>query len=205
MKQNMSFQYIKSFPLREVDGTLKVSPWGRFRGAVLFLFVATLFFTACSDDDDKQRFDDTWRVKNEQKFDEIANNPEYTELKSPGNNGSIYYKVLKKGEGTQPIYSTSSVSVYYKGWYTVTHENRTVGDVFDNKLVENNPPMTTPLSGVVEGWQVALQHMVEGDKWEVWIPFRLGYGRYDSYQNNRLVMEGYATLAFEIEVVGVTP
>lgn len=191
--------------IKNVVEQRKISFWERF-GKVFFFLIAVLFVTSsCGDDDAKQRFDDTWRVKNEQKFDEIANNPEYTELKSPGNNGSIYYKVLKKGEGTQPIYSTSSVSVYYKGWYTVTHEDRTVGDVFDNKLVENNPPMTTPLSGVVEGWQVALQHMVEGDKWEVWIPFRLGYGRYDSYQNNRLVMEGYATLAFEIEVVGVTP
>jgi len=205
MEQKMKDQDIKRLPKGEVEEAFKVSLRGRFRGALFLLLTAVLFITSCSDDDEEQIFDDNWRIKNEQKFSEIANNPEYTELKSEGNNGSIYYKVLKKGEGTKQIYFTSSVDVYYKGWYTVTYEHRTAGDIFDSALPENNPVSTLALTSVVEGWQIALQHMVEGDKWEIWIPARLGYGTRDARDTyNNLIMEGHTTMAFEIEVVSVT-
>lgn len=197
------------FPVGNIGEVFKVS-WRRFSGAFLLLFV--FLITSCSDDDDNQTFGDEWRIKNEQKFNEIANNPEYKELKSLGNNGSIYYKVLKKGEGTKPIYYTSSVKTYYKGWYTVTHEYRKAGDVFESVLPENNPASSYVVSTLTnstnlkpEGWQIALQNMVEGDKWEIWIPARLGYGTRDAYDKyNNLIMEGNTTLAFELEVVSVT-
>jgi FKBP-type peptidyl-prolyl cis-trans isomerase len=46
--------------------------------------------------------------------------------------------------------------------------------------------------------------MVEGDKWEIYVPYELGYestGSYDS--NGNLVIPPYSTLVFEIEIVDV--
>lgn len=48
------------------------------------------------------------------------------------------------------------------------------------------------------GWTVALQHMVEGDKYEVWIPQQLAYGASDNGD-----IPAYSTLIFEIELVSV--
>lgn len=193
-----------------------VSSWGRLRG-IFFLLIAALVVTSCSDDDDNRTFDEVWKQKNEQAFAEIAKNPEYKELKSPGNNGSIYYKVLKSGgEGAKKIYYNSRVQTYYKGFYVATHENVTAGDVFDKKLLEDGTPYYVAVSSaavtydnygnaqidaVIEGWTVALQHMVEGDKWEIWVPYQLAYGQYDTYSNGVLTKKGSTTLAFEIEVV----
>jgi FKBP-type peptidyl-prolyl cis-trans isomerase len=49
---------------------------------------------------------------------------------------------------------------------------------------------------VNEGWVIALQNMVEGDKWEIRIPHKLAYGE-KGYGS----IPGYTTLAFEIEVI----
>ncbi|MFA7065782.1 MAG: FKBP-type peptidyl-prolyl cis-trans isomerase, partial [Dysgonamonadaceae bacterium] len=54
------------------------------------------------------------------------------------------------------------------------------------------------VSGVVDGFSTALQHMKEGDKWEVWIPWQLGYG-----ERGQSPIPGYTTLVFEIELVEV--
>ena len=46
--------------------------------------------------------------------------------------------------------------------------------------------------------QLLLQHMVEGDKYEVWIPQQLAYGASDNGD-----IPAYSTLIFEIELVSV--
>ncbi|MDR3262259.1 MAG: FKBP-type peptidyl-prolyl cis-trans isomerase [Tannerella sp.] len=164
------------------------------------LYILTLLLlAACSKDDDSAV--EEWQLQNEQAFNAIAKNPEYTEIKSPGNNGSIYYKVLQKGTGTKPIYYTSTVGAYYKGWFVAAYADKgiTAGTVFDQKLFDDGTPLQTVVgTGVIGGWTVALQHMVEGDKWEIWIPYQLGYGVSGSE-----AIPGYSTLAFEIEVVKV--
>ena len=43
-----------------------------------------------------------------------------------------------------------------------------------------------------------MQHMVEGDKYEVWIPQQLAYGASDNGD-----IPAYSTLIFEIELVSV--
>lgn len=54
------------------------------------------------------------------------------------------------------------------------------------------------MASVISGWTVALQHMVEGDKYEVWIPQQLAYGASDNGD-----IPAYSTLIFEIELVSV--
>jgi peptidylprolyl isomerase/FKBP-type peptidyl-prolyl cis-trans isomerase FklB len=42
--------------------------------------------------------------------------------------------------------------------------------------------------------------MQEGDKWEIWIPWNLGYGASENTSGN---IPAYTTLVFEIELVGI--
>ncbi|MDR0394715.1 MAG: FKBP-type peptidyl-prolyl cis-trans isomerase [Tannerella sp.] len=169
-----------------------------------FYLIMTLaaIFTGTSCGDDKEDHLEQWMVANQLAFNAVKANPEYKELRSPGNEGSIYYKVITKGEGTDPIYYTSTITCYYKGWFVADYPQYgiTNGLIFQERLFDNSTPVSFAIndSGLRKGWKTALQHMVKGDKWEIWIPYQLGYGR-DKSGN----IPGYSTLVFEIEVVTV--
>jgi peptidylprolyl isomerase/FKBP-type peptidyl-prolyl cis-trans isomerase FklB len=70
--------------------------------------------------------------------------------------------------------------------------------IFDSTTNRNDVPSIFTVSGVVDGFSTALQHMQVGDKWEVWIPARLGYG--ERSQSN---IPGFTTLVFEIELLEI--
>lgn len=166
---------------------------------IALMFLCLLAVTACDKDDDDVEVDEVWKLQNEEAFQAIASDPAYTELKSLGNDGSIYYKVLKEGDGTTPIFFTDTVSCYYTGKFVD-------GKVFNSF----EPPYQSPVefgvstaTGIIEGWSLALQYMHIGDRWEVWIPQQLAYGRGGNYQNNVQVIAPYSTLHFEIEVVEI--
>lgn len=171
-------------------------------GLYLMMLVATMFCaTSCGDDDDDNHLE-RWMVANQEAINAIAKNAEYKELKSPGNEGSIYYKVLEKGNGTDSIYYTSTVTCYYKGWFVADYPEYNIkkDDIFNQYLFDDGAPVsfTVSESSLRKGWKTALQHMVQGDKWEIWLPYQLGYGREGSGS-----IPGYSTLVFEIEVVSV--
>ena len=171
---------------------------------VISLF-SLLLFSAC---DETETVDDRWKIENEAQFTAIANNPEYTKLNSQSGNGFVMYKVLETGTGERSPYFTEQVKVLYTGWYkniwdnpdTYSDEN---GNFITNKIVfdttsKNNIARTFNVNGVVDGFSTALQNMKEGDKWEVWIPWKLGYGT-----NSSGTIKGYSTLVFEIELVKI--
>lgn len=169
-------------------------------GFYLLTLVAILCFaTSCGDDDDNHL--ERWMLANQNVLNEIKANSEYKELRSPGNEGSIFYKVLEKGTGTEPILYTSTVTCYYKGSFVADYSEYNIekGTVFDQKLFDDGPAASFSVgTGVIKGWTTALQHMVQGDKWEIYVPYQLGYGREGSGS-----IPGYSTLKFEIEVVTV--
>ncbi len=96
-------------------------------------------------------------------------------LPAPGTGGRIttasglQYEVLASGPagGRSPTPS-DSVTVHY-------HGTLPSGTVFDSS-VERGQPATFGVSQVIPGWTEALQLMKPGDKWMLYIPFRLGYG-----------------------------
>jgi len=163
------------------------------------IVLAALIITACNKDD-IDPVAEAWKRQNEQAFNNLANNQDFTELKIPGGiNIPIYYRVIQKGEGKRLFYN-SQAEVYYKGWFVVTNADKNIkaGDVFDQQLFDdgitykvtvNDPDLST-------GWSIALQYMVEGDKWEIWIPYQLASG-----EGGRGRIPGYTTLAFEIELI----
>lgn len=72
------------------------------------------------------------------------------------------------------------------------------GTVFDSSHTRNRPGRFVP-SELIEGWAEAIQLMVEGDEWEIYIPSELGYG-----DNGRAPkIQGGDVLIFRLELLKV--
>ena len=102
----------------------------------------------------------------------------------------VYYKVLGTGrtDGPQPT-PRSIVTAHYTG--------RTIdGEEFD--AGRGGVPLAIRLCVLIEGWIVAMQAMHVGDRWEVYIPSEMGYGKF-----SQPGIPGGSTLIFEIELLGV--
>ena len=59
-------------------------------------------------------------------------------------------------------------------------------------------PQQMIVGSTIEGYSTALQYMVEGDDWLVYIPAPLGYD-----DNEKTAIPAYSTLLFRLSVVGV--
>lgn len=151
-----------------------------------FMMLSVFSFTACLDSDD-----DDWREKNEKFYKELADNPEYTIVTLPGVAEAVYCKVLEKGTGEEYPLQTSQVKILYRGFYYT-------GTEFDSGYQDADYPYTGYVSGFVRGFSIALQNMRVGDKWEIWVPWPLGYG--SSSQGG---VSAYTTLGFEVELLEV--
>ena len=82
----------------------------------------------------------------------------------------ILYKVLASGKPGAPAPNRNSV-------VTVHYTGRTInGKKFDSSLSSTAPAMR--LRDLIQGWQIALPHMHVGDKWELYLPAEMAYGRF---------------------------
>ncbi|MEZ8826884.1 FKBP-type peptidyl-prolyl cis-trans isomerase [Vibrio amylolyticus] len=81
----------------------------------------------------------------------------------------LQYQVLQKGTGEAHPTATSRVKVHY-------HGTLIDGTVFDSS-VERNEPIAFGLNQVIKGWTEGVQLMVEGDKFRLFVPSNLGYGK----------------------------
>lgn len=102
----------------------------------------------------------------------------------------VCFKVLASGDadGGQPS-ARSIVTVHYTG--------RTIdGSLFDSS--RGGTPLAMRLNEFIEGWIVAMQRMHVGDRWEVYIPAEMGYGKF-----SQPGIPGGSTLVFEIELISV--
>ena len=92
----------------------------------------------------------------------------------------IYYKVLATGasDSKHPT-PRSIVTAHYTGW-TI------------------NGKAAFRLSDLIEGWIIAMQQMCVGDKWEIYLPAEMGYGKF-----SQPGIPGGSTLIFEIELLGI--
>ena len=102
----------------------------------------------------------------------------------------IYYKVLAEGQndGRHPS-PRSIVTAHYTGW-TIN------GKKFDSS--RGGTPLAIRLCDLIEGWIVAMQQMCVGDRWKVYIPAEMGYGKF-----SQPGIPGGSTLIFEIELLGI--
>ena len=102
----------------------------------------------------------------------------------------VMYKVIKQGEGSGASPSPRSrVTVHYTG-LTIN------GRKFDSRL--GGVPLACRLCDLIEGWIIALQQMHVGDKWELYLPADVAYGKF-----SQPGIPGGSTLVFEVELLGV--
>ena len=102
----------------------------------------------------------------------------------------IYYKVLSEGnqDSKQPN-MRSIITAQYTG-KTINAKQ------FDSS--RGGVPLACRLCDLIEGWIIAMQQMHIGDKWEVYIPAEMGYGKFSQPS-----IPGGSTLIFEIELIGI--
>lgn len=158
---------------------------------LFYLFIISVLFgsfNACKNDDNAN---DAWRDANTDAYEAITKDPSYRALHTESGPTGVYYKVIQSGTGTEHPFQTSNVKVLYKGTYYD-------GTVFDAGTSSSNVPVTFSLSNTIRGFSFALQNMVVGDKWEICIPYYLGYGSAGTY------VKAYSTLIFEVEMVSIT-
>ena len=102
----------------------------------------------------------------------------------------IYYKVLNSGNQTGPSPTVRSI-------ITAHYTGRTIdGRQFDSS--RGGVPLACRLCDLIEGWIIAIQQMHIGDKWELYIPADMGYGKF-----SQPGIPGGSTLIFEIELLGI--
>lgn len=103
---------------------------------------------------------------------------------------NICYKIIKSGkpDGMKPN-RNSVVTVHYTG--------RTInGKTFDSSRSGAAPAMR--LRDLIQGWIIALQQMRVGDRWEIYLPAEMGYGRF-----SQPGIPGGSTLIFDVELIAV--
>lgn len=102
----------------------------------------------------------------------------------------LQYQVLTPAEGMQPKRS-DTVQVHY-------HGTLIDGEVFDSS-VDRGKPSEFALNRVIPGFSEALTNMHVGEKWRIFVPPSLGYGK----RGTRGAIGPNATLIFEIELLSI--
>ena len=103
----------------------------------------------------------------------------------------LRYQILKNGFGTRPR-PIDYVTVYYTG--TLIN-----GEKFDG--TEEGMPVRFKVNSLISGWAEALTLMKVGDRWQIIIPYKLGYGESGAPPQ----IPPMQTLVFEVELLKVTP
>ena len=115
----------------------------------------------------------------------------------------IYYKVLSEGRSssarllTEGRKNQDSAKPTVRSIITAHYTGRTIdGKQFDSS--RGGVPLACRLCDLIEGWIIAIQQMHIGDKWELYIPAEMGYGKF-----SQPGIPGGSTLIFEIELLGI--
>lgn len=101
----------------------------------------------------------------------------------------LQYKVIKEGTGEKPT-AADVVKVHY-------HGTLIDGTVFDSS-VDRGEPTTFGVGQVIRGWTEALQLMPVGSKWQIYVPYDLGYGA----QRMGTIVP-FSTLIFDVELLDI--
>ena len=189
----------------------------------LFCVAGSLFFTSCEETTVIDEYAN-WKIRNTEFIDSIAtvtkndtsgewirilsfnlNDTTTTgEVAIYDNEDYIYCQIIEQGTGTKSPVFTDSVLVNYRGRLipTISYPE---GKVFDQSYKGAfNPSISVPakfsVGGVIVGWSTALQHMVKGDIWRVYIPANLAYG-----SSKQTDIPAYSTLIFDMNLAGFYP
>ena len=102
----------------------------------------------------------------------------------------VYYKVLGVGDATSATPTPSSV-------ITAHYTGKTIdGATFDSS--RGDVPLACRLRDLIEGLSSPMQQMHIGDRWEIYIPAEMGYGKF-----SQPGIPGGSTLIFDIELLAI--
>ncbi|MDR2843048.1 MAG: FKBP-type peptidyl-prolyl cis-trans isomerase, partial [Candidatus Symbiothrix sp.] len=143
---------------------------------LFFLSFITLSFTACNSDDDDTTT--AWKHQNDAVYNAVKADTTWMPLPSDTIAGwpkGVYYKALPNSDdddkGTEHPFHTANVTVIYKGYF-VNNAN----DLEGTTTFAAEGKTTFLVGGFNRGFSIALQNMYIGDKWQICIPYYLGYG-----------------------------
>lgn len=184
---------------------------------LLFLFMALFGLVACDETAEVDEFGN-WQHRNIAYLDSIANvarantDGDWKTFLAVGLNDTIehsneyyvYCNVLEEGDGSEHPITSDTVVVNYRGRLMPT-SRYTSGYIFDETFSgefdpETDVPVKLNLAGCVRGWITAMEHMVAGDVWRVYIPAELGYGA-----SEMSGIPAYSMLVYELNLVGFYP
>lgn len=122
---------------------------------------------------------------------------------------TVCVRIVARGTGKYSAAYTDSVSLNFRGWTMPTEYMNEYGELelMQPIFVQTyygayNPNVATPqkmaVAGTIDGFATALQYMVEGDDWMVYMPQELSYGAESSS-----VIPAYSTLLYRMHVVTV--
>ncbi len=107
----------------------------------------------------------------------------------------------KEGDEGSPAY-TDSVRLHYRGWimgenYSISRDKMKVfSQTYYGEFNEMTAaPIAMPVTTTVEGFMTAVQYMVKGDDWDIYIPQELAYK-----ENASDVIPAYSTLLFNLRI-----
>ena len=127
--------------------------------------------------------DNQYKLRNQEFLQEYAQRPG---VKTMFN--GVMYRVINKGNGPKPT-PKSHITVYYTG-------KLINGKVFD--ATQQGRPATFKLNQLIDGWRTALREMPVGSRWEIVIPFNLGYGA-----KGAGVIKPFSTLIFDVRLLAI--
>jgi len=110
----------------------------------------------------------------------------------------LQYKVLRAGTGDSHPKPDAPCECHYEGRTAQKWSESPQGKTFDSSYARGSPTSFAP-NQVIKGWTEAMQLMVEGDKWEMYIPSELGYG--DSGTGSDI--GGGDVLVFTMEIITI--
>ena len=103
----------------------------------------------------------------------------------------LQYRVIEEGAGLEHPTVGTPCECHYAG-------RLLDGTEFDSSYKRGTPSTFAP-NQVIKGWTEAMQLMVQGDKWEMYIPFGLAYGA----NGKPPKIPPAATLIFIMEIVKI--
>lgn len=189
--------------------------------AILPLLLGAAMLVSCSESEEIDEYDN-WKARNEQFLDSIAqvaktnadgswtilkgyNLGDSTQLYAGHKEYFVYVKKLKKGDGTTCPYYTDSIRVHYIGRLLPTKQHPE-GLCFGKSYATNqfneatDVPTLLAVKENITGFTTALMNMHEGDRWMVYIPYYLAYGK-NYYAAGDI--PGYSTLIFEMQLARI--
>lgn len=181
------------------------------------LVLLALAFTACSETEEVGKYDN-WRARSEAYIDSLQNvydtEMDHGQLEylvpQVNKDLKIFFKRKKKvTTGERPLY-TDNVTCHVRLKLT---NGDLLGQNFSGELPTDLDPVGTwqisnfwynNQTNVTDGFMEILQNMREGERWEAYIPYQLGYGTADRtlslIGNTSVVCPAYSTLIFDVQL-----